>query len=219
MKREHEALLRHELKNRITPILGYSHMLMEAAEDDKQKRWASTIYNSSEDMANLIDALKGLQDIESGTVSLSKEPLDLYPFLARIAEDLTAALEHRVKIDIEGEEPNINGDRNLLAGVFHNLVKNAAEHVAKLDDETQRAVHIRISKGLNKTIVSINNGGDPVPQDLLESFFEKFNTENKPGGTGLGTTYAALVTRAHNGDIAVTSTAEEGTTVAVTLPA
>ncbi|MDP6041796.1 MAG: HAMP domain-containing sensor histidine kinase, partial [Candidatus Latescibacteria bacterium] len=157
--------------------------------------------------------------IEAGTISLAKEALDLHPLLVRIADDLATSLDHRVQIDIEGEEISVNADRNLLTGVFHNLIKNAAEHIVELDDESQRIVRLRLSKGLGKTIVAINNGGDPVPQDLLDAFFEKFNTENKPGGTGLGTTYAALVTHAHDGDIAVTSTQEEGTTVTVTLPA
>jgi len=46
-------------------------------------------------------------------------------------------------------------------------------------------------------------------------FFEKFNTDRskKKEGTGLGTTYAYLITKAHGGDIFVDSTGEEGTTV------
>ena len=45
------------------------------------------------------------------------------------------------------------------------------------------------------------------------------NTRGKEGGTGLGTTYAALVTRAHGGTIDVVSSEEEGTTVTVSIPA
>jgi len=66
-----------------------------------------------------------------------------------------------------------------------------------------------------KTIVKINNYGDPIPPEKMKVFFEKFNTDRimKKDGTGLGTTYAYLITKAHNGDINVESTDEEGTTV------
>jgi len=69
----------------------------------------------------------------------------------------------------------------------------------------------------DKLIIHINNRGEPVPKEKLELFFEKFNTDRKKknSGTGLGTTYAYLVTKAHGGDISVESDAVNGTTVTV----
>ncbi|MHB9031160.1 MAG: sensor histidine kinase, partial [Candidatus Latescibacterota bacterium] len=71
----------------------------------------------------------------------------------------------------------------------------------------------------NRYVILINNKGAPIPPERLASFFEKFNVgPEKKGGTGLGTSYASLVTKAHGGDITASSNAEEGTTVTIALP-
>ena len=113
----------------------------------------------------------------------------------------------------------VDADRNLLAGVFQNLIKNAVEHVCDLEAESSRAIQVRLSLEEERIVTKITNQGDPVPADKLDSFFDKFNTDRarKKTGTGLGTTYAYLVTKAHGGDISVTSNASEGTTVTVAL--
>ncbi|MCH8287350.1 sensor histidine kinase, partial [candidate division KSB1 bacterium] len=106
-------------------------------------------------------------------------------------------------------------DSTLLPGVFRNLIKNAIEHVYKLDDKKQKTVSINMSGKNSHVLVKINNKGKPVPKEKLKLFFEKFNTNknDKPDGTGLGTTYAYLVTIAHGGDISVKSNQKDGTTI------
>ena len=66
-------------------------------------------------------------------------------------------------------------------------------------------------------VVKINNKGEPIPPEKLELFFEKFNTDRKKKkeGTGPGTTYAYLITKAHWGDSYVESDKKDGTTVTV----
>ena len=69
----------------------------------------------------------------------------------------------------------------------------------------------------NKIVVKINNKGKPIPPEKLQLFFDKFNSDKteKKDGTGLGTTYSYLVTKAHGGDIFVDSNKTNGTTVTV----
>ena len=114
----------------------------------------------------------------------------------------------------------IKADANLLRGVFENLIKNGIEHVRDLEDEAERCVTVRMDLEDGCAVVRINNRGEPVPPERVTTFFEKFNTDRtkKEGGTGLGTTYAYLVTRDHGGEIAVTSDETEGTTLTVMLP-
>ena len=220
MTREHEALLRHELRNRITPILGYAEILNQIAQDDRGRRSAKKIFDSAQDMARLIDTLKDLQDLEGGSLALSKIPLDFGVFIQRVIDGLKASFEFPVEIVFEdqGDAIQIEADGNLLLGVFHNLIKNAVEHVSDLDDVVGRVVRVRLTGESEHVVVSIHNGGVPISEDRVASFFEKFNTYDKSGGTGLGTTYAALVTRAHGGEIDVVSNEAEGTMVTVRLP-
>ena len=97
--------------------------------------------------------------------------------------------------------------------MFQNLVKNAVEHVIELPDDTQRAIGVTLSSQDGQAVVIIRNGGEPIPPERLETFFEKFNsTKESTGGAGLGTTYAYLATRAHGGNISVASNQGDGTT-------
>lgn len=219
LRREQEAFLRHELKNRITPIMGYSDALQHTQLDDMQKRWVTTICNSTQDMSDLIDVLKDLQDIEVGSVTLSKVALPLDDLIQNAVADVVASFDQTHIVFTPPEESVVVPvDGNLVRGVFHNLIKNAVEHVANCEDEADRMVRVVLAHTPLAVTVTIHNGGEPIPEDLLAVFFEKFNTQGKQGGTGLGTTYAFWVIRAHAGDINVTSTKAEGTTVTVVLP-
>ena len=88
-----------------------------------------------------------------------------------------------------------------------------------LENESERIIRIDSCNENNQLIIRINNRGKPVPPERLSTFFEKFNTDKttKKNGTGLGTSYAYLVTKAHGGEISVTSNETEGTTLTVKL--
>ncbi|MBT3601897.1 MAG: hybrid sensor histidine kinase/response regulator [Candidatus Latescibacteria bacterium] len=219
MQREHEAFLRHELKNRITPIMGYSDALQHTELDEMQTRWVTTICNSTQDMSELIDILKDLQDIEAGTMVLSKNALPLNDLLENVVVDVQTSFEHStIQLNLPTDTLSIDADGNLLRGGFHNLIKNAVEHVAGLEDVGDRLVQVTLTDTPVGATITIHNHGVPIPEDLLDVFFEKFNTHEKQGGTGLGTTYAFLVTQAHGGEIGVVSTETDGTMITVALP-
>jgi len=106
-----------------------------------------------------------------------------------------------------------------MPGVFRNLLLNAIEHVAERASDTEKVVTVEIRNSESKIITAINNRGEPIHPNQLSTFFEKFNfaSSRKKNGLGLGTNYAYLVVKAHQGDIHVRSTEQEGTTVTVTL--
>jgi signal transduction histidine kinase len=66
--------------------------------------------------------------------------------------------------------------------------------------------------------IKINNQGQEIPTKFCETFFHKFNSRNKSGAIGIGTTYAYQTVKMHNGKISVVSNKETGTTVTITLP-
>jgi signal transduction histidine kinase len=93
------------------------------------------------------------------------------------------------------------------------------EHVLEHDPGEPPAVRVACSTTPEAVSIAVWNGGPPVPDHLLASFFDKFNsTKSASGGTGLGTTFARIVTEAHGGSISVSSSAEDGTRVRMTLP-
>ena len=224
MKREQEAFLRHEMNNRLTPICGYAEILKmepDRLEEDQLDR-VSRIVEAARDMSTLIDSLKKLQDIEAGQATLYTQPVELADLVPHVVTTVKMSFGDTVRMNIHNHmtDGTIKADANLLRGVFENLIKNGIEHVRDLEDEDQRCVTVRMDHEDGYAVVRINNRGEPVPPERLATFFEKFNTDKKKkqGGTGLGTTYAYLVTRGHGGEISVTSDETEGTTVTVKLP-
>ncbi len=222
LHREQEAFFRHELNNYMMPIQGYAEMLLRTSVlDEAQEKKVSHILENSKIIVGLAESIRKLQSLESGGYELTTSKFALADVIDKVISDFQSIGNDDVQIKFDNAIGNeqIDADRNLLTGVFQNLIKNAVEHVDNLETESARAIHVVLSREDQKIVTKINNGGEPVPADRLDSFFEKFNTDRvrKKSGTGLGTTYAYLVTKAHGGDISVASNASEGTTVTVAL--
>jgi signal transduction histidine kinase len=166
--------------------------------------------------------MKRIHDIEAGTYRLkwSRKHLDL--IIRQVVHDLDPVAERSgvtVRFSVPEKETVTSLDRELIPGVFTNLILNSIEHVAKLTNPGEKTVTVELARERDWYIVRINNKGTPIPSERLATFFEKFNVgPEKKEGTGLGTTYAFLVTKAHGGEISVNSNEKEGTTVTVALP-
>ncbi len=225
LRRENEAFMRHELKNLMAPIKGYSDLLLTITREglsEKQERYILKIKETVDRTIILIDYLKKLQDFEMGKVNLQMINSDLNGIIKNVLFDLKILSdENNVKVKFKNKaiKSNMQMDYNLLPGVFNNLIKNAIEHIINLENESEKVVKVDMFNVNSKIVVKINNKGEPIPTEKLQRFFEKFNTDRvkKSGGTGLGTTYAYLVTKAHSGDISVESNGKDGTTVTVKL--
>jgi two-component system, sensor histidine kinase and response regulator len=224
LHREQDAFLRHELGNAISPIIGYADLLkMQSAAQlsDDSHGWLQKIIDGGNEMNSLLVAVKQLQDIERGDYELDIHELDLSLLLSDIAAEFETPEEGAVRIELEGARNPfpIYADPALLPGVFRNLFRNGAEHVGELKSEDERVVRAVLHRRDDGAIVCVQNGGPPIPDQLLETFFEKFNSTRKAkGGTGLGTSYIDLVVRAHRGSVSVSSSNEAGTCVTIQLP-
>lgn len=224
MRREHDAFVRHELNNMMQPILSFSESLLYIDETDEEKKEsAQNIFDSTQRLHQLLQALKNIQNLETGNFVLNRKRVALTSVFAQAISDVKASFSENcptIHVNNHLSTCQIQADERLLAGVFYNLIKNAVEHVINESDQTKRQVSVTMSQEGKNAMVTIQNGGVPIEPERLERFFEKFNTDHryKKGGTGLGTTYAYWVTRSHGGNITVASNANEGTTVTVTLP-
>ncbi len=226
LRREHEAFMRHEFKNYMTPIILYSETLLmnKSSElDQKYLRLIRKIDNSAQRAARVIDNIKKLQDIENGNYDLNFRDFKLDTVVRKVISDNKILAEDSgVEIDFENNAENtvLPVDLSLMPGVFNNLIKNAIEHVEDSENGNEKTVKINIFNKNSRIYVEINNRGDVIPQEKITLFFEKFNTDRikKAYGMGLGTTYALLVTKAHSGSINVSSDIKNGTTVTVIFP-
>lgn len=222
VSREYASFTRHELSNALGPVLGYSDMLLRQRDlpEETREKWTAQIKDSAVAMKRLLAAIKDLQQIEDGSARVERKPCNLVALLRAEAAGLELSFNGRGRFTtLFPDHPVlIQADQTLLAGVFRNLLKNALEHVVDLPMGEQRLL-ISLDESEHDVVVAVENGGPAIPASRLETFFEKFNTtKRRSGGTGLGTSYARIVTQAHGGHIQVSSEQGTGTRVIVTLP-
>jgi len=217
LKREYERFLRHELKNLLTPIQGYAEVLKYKNNlDETSTEYVSYIFEGTQKFLHLIEDLKQIEDLENGDVPIRITTFKLLPVLKEVIEDFQTQTT-KTLLDVP-EEITLIGDRVLLRNALAHLAKNAYEHVQNLNDPTQNTITFRAGTLENSIQIEINNRGPEVPVEACETFFQKFNSKNKSGGVGLGTTYVFWVVKIHNGNISVSSNPQNGTTVTLSLP-
>jgi signal transduction histidine kinase len=91
-----------------------------------------------------------------------------------------------------------------------NLIKNAAE-------ASSEGEQITISlKNSDFAEIRIHNKGS-VPEEIRDTFFDKYVTSGKSGGTGLGTYSASLISKVLGGSIGLDTSDEDGTTISLRL--
>jgi signal transduction histidine kinase len=182
LQREYEAFLRHELKNRLNPMLGYAELLLKLDNTDlsaKQQEYLEKVIGRVEHMGRLIDSLKKLQEFERGIFNIDQSPCDIMAMIKQSINEQSAIFGNYASIECvyDAAQTIVQGDAHLLPGVFDNLIKNAVEHVAALPSDQQRRVAITLHNEEQWLVVQINNSGPPIAAEHLERFFEKFNTD------------------------------------------
>ncbi len=164
-----------------------------------------------------------LEDISYYWKIISHAPPDVLTSRAKNVEIGLGDLIHRknlsLSIEVFGhpvgpqEEFMIQGEKLLCYSMFANLIKNALE--ASSDGETVTITLDHSDKGT--AIIRIQNNGT-VPTEMREKFFDKYSTSGKYGGTGLGTYSASLLAKTLNGQIEMTTSETDGTTIIIQLP-
>jgi PAS domain S-box-containing protein len=150
----------------------------------------------------------------------ASEDLDLAAIVAEVAGMVQTELQMRktvLRVIAPAGLPAVRGDRVQLQQVVLNLLVNAMEAMADLD-ESQRHVEIDIHPaGAADIVVAVKDNGVGLPAAEGERIFEAFVT-TKPTGTGMGLTISRGIIEAHEGRLWASSNQGPGATVSFRLP-
>jgi signal transduction histidine kinase len=221
LKEDVERITRHDMKGPLAGVIGLVQSLAEADNlTEDQKESIRMVEETALQVLDMINLSNELFKIETGRYVLKPQVIKVPQIIRRIAElsrrtfavknlTIAVATPHGVADDVL----LALGDSMLCYSLFQNLIKNACE--AAPDDSN---VTITIHAGAPMRITLENKG--TVPVAIRDTFFEKFATAGKQGGTGLGTYSAKLLVEAQNGSIAMeTSDEKNQTRITLTLPA
>ncbi|MGV0103846.1 ATP-binding protein [Nostoc sp. DSM 114160] len=223
IKDEFLAVLSHELRSPLNPILGWSKLLQTSKLDEAKTAYAlSAIERNAKLQSELIEDLLDVSRILQGKLSLNVYPVDLVSIVKAAMETVQLAAESKsIQIHLR-LEPNVGqvlGDPNRLQQVIWNLVSNAI----KFTDIGGR-VDIHLKQVNSFAEVTVIDTGQGIHPNFLPYVFEYFRqadsaTTRKFGGLGLGLAIVRHLVELHGGTVRVESAGEgQGATFTVRLP-
>ncbi|MCP6758477.1 MAG: ATP-binding protein [Fischerella sp. CENA71] len=190
VKDEFLAVLSHELRSPLNPILGWSKLLQQGNLDAaKTANALATIVRNAQLQAQLIDDLLDISRILRGKLSLNQMPVDLNLVIASALETVRLAAEAKSLYIETTVPPNIStvmGDAGRLQQVVWNLLSNAVKFTPPGGQIT-----IALTQCATHAQIQVRDTGKGINPDFLPYVFEHFRQEDaattrKFGGLGLG---------------------------------
>jgi len=221
MKSEFLSTAAHELRTPLTSILGFSEILLKRKlDEERQNRFLKIINEESVSLSALINDLLDLSRIESGRgFRIKKAPIDIGGIILENVDLFQAQSDkHTFKVDLPGNLPKIELDKDRIGQVMGNLLINAVKFSPEGGEIT-----VSIERVKGKIEVSVSDTGLGIPKKDLPHIFEKFYRADNAsrtaiGGTGLGLAIAKYIIESHGGKIWVESKLGKGSTFTFTLP-
>ncbi len=169
------------------------------------------IHNSTIRMERLINQMLVFAQTLVQGVPLSRQTIDLVEVVGGMVRDVAVRSERQIEL-VGIEQLHGSWDADRLSQVLDNLLGNAVRH-------GDGAVTVGIGVEGEDAVVSIHNGGAPIPPAALGTLFDPFKRAGgRAGGVGLGLYIVDQIVKAHSGHIEVTSSVEAGTRFQVRLP-
>lgn len=209
------AKILHEIKGPLANIKSSFDIIKSAIkEEPKIKR---VVQLAGDEISRMFDLSQQLRE----TYTPHSEDLQAVDINSLLKDSLD--ISHKrfmdkgvdIKIGLASDIPMINASPVKIKQVFINILNNAFEAVGP---GGKLGVYSKI-EGKETVSIVFNNNGPEIPQEVLPRIFNAFFTTKKDmQGSGLGLFICKEIIKAHNGDITVKSSREEGTTFTISLP-
>jgi nitrogen-specific signal transduction histidine kinase/DNA-binding response OmpR family regulator len=203
------AMMSHELRSPLNPLLGNCALLLKTDLTEQQKKYLGQLNESAEFLKALISDLLDVSKIKKRKVKLNIQEVNLDKLLLYCAELVESKIDKRVKFQVNIPELPyyVLADKKHLQQIFGNILTNAA----KFTEEGKIVFSLtEINEKGNKleVIVDIEDTGRGIPENIKESVFDPFSSTDIEQGTGLGLYISHELATLMGGNIIVES--EEG---------
>jgi len=227
MKEEFIKIAAHELRTPIQPIIGLVDNIYSNSKDKEQKEVLEIIMRNAERLKRLSDNLLDVTKIESRSLMLKKEKLNLNILIMEVLKDYYTnkkIKQHKIKIVHDFKYKHdiiIEADRDRLDQVIRNLLDNALKFT-----KSGQIIFVFIDKKKGKeeekekeVIISVMDRGEGIPEKILPKLFTKLMIGSSSSGTGLGLYISKNIIEAHDGKIwAENNPDDDGAIFRFTLP-
>ena len=234
VKGEFLANVSHELRTPLNSIIGFAEVMQETLADrtgpvdEKRKRYAANIINSSKRLLELINDLLDLAKIEAGRMEVRLATVSIQDTAEGLANLIRPQAEGRgvqVRVRVQPNMPPAETDPGKLQQVLFNFLANAvkfspADSSVTLAATLENAPHANSQARLR---LSVTDQGPGIAPEFQDKVFEKFcqldpTVTREHGGTGLGLTISKELADILGGHIELDSAAGHGATFALVIP-
>lgn len=214
--------VRHELRNPLNAILGFTDVLLQeidGALTPAQREDLEVIRDAGTHLTRLFNEALDLSAVTSGTVQLDRSCFDIGPLLREVVREIEPQAQSRgirVRLDIPTEPLEISADRTRLRQILTNLTHNAAKFTPKGE------VIVGALCAQDRLVLEVRDTGIGIPEQSLERIFDEFTQTDREAdarrGSGLGLTITRRLVELHGGELRVESRVGQGSTFSVHLP-
>lgn len=227
----------HDIRTPLTSIKASVTMLLDEQKDsspeeppltldaETRRDMLEVINEESDRLNSFVEDLIELARIEAGELRLQKRQENVKEIVSAVYTRLTPLIsDHKIKIQIEKDLPEVKVDSRAVSEVIYNLVDNAAKYSPP---NTVIRIDARRSDDFD-VLIAVEDEGRGIPLELRERVFDKFyramrqsdTNIHQTAGTGMGLAIAKGIVEAHGGRIWISETdSGRGTRFEFTLPA
>lgn len=216
----------HEVKTPLTLILGPLENLFNHYQDEYGRRQLRMIRSNTRRLHQLIDQLMEFRKVESNSLKLRVGEGDIISTLDEIFQSFySLAIEKQIDYQFVNECKHTRGyfDKECLTKILFNLLSNAFKFTPErgrikliISEVTRGADQERIFQ------ISVEDNGQGIPKEDVDSIFERFYQAESvgfTGGMGIGLALSKKLATVHHGDLKIAGTNGGGSTFILSIPA
>jgi PAS domain S-box-containing protein len=204
-KDEFLAMLGHELRNPLSPILTALQLMKLRGGGLERER--TVIERQVSHLTRLVDDLLDVSRIARGKVELKEELVEIVEVVAKAIEIATPLLDQRTHA-LDVDVPRrlwVRGDSIRLNQVVSNLLTNAAKYTPP-----GGRITVRVTEERGEIVICVRDTGIGIAPDVLPRVFDLFVQERQTldrsqGGLGLGLTIVRNLVERHGGTVSAHS--------------
>ncbi len=233
MKDEFISVVSHELRTPLTSIHSSLKILATGKLGSlapQGERMLKIADEQTERLVHLVNNVLDLQRIQSGKIVMNKQACQAGELMIEAIQTMkTLAQEQAIQLSFKPSNSVVWADRDYILQTLTNLVSNAIKF-SPLNSTVTLSTAINSEKkpdhkhqSISYITFIVRDQGQGIPQDRLETIFERFqqvdsSDSRKKGGTGLGLAICRQIVEGHGGQIWAESCLEKGSTFYFTLP-
>ena len=205
-KDEFLAMLAHELRNPLAPIMNAVHLLNhdDSKNDVVRKRAIATTERQVRHMIRLVDDLLDVSRITNGKIQLRKQAVTLEAVVEHAVQTSRPVLEdrrHELTILLPSEPVELWVDPTRLAQVIANLLNNAGKYT-----DPGGLISLICERQEHEVVIRVKDTGIGLAPDMLARAFDMFvqserGADRSQGGLGLGLTLVRRLVEMHGGTV------------------